>query len=74
MAIAGEAPVGVGRGRGGGARGGVGLENFFVVTAEQVRLPNDCARRARAPASNISEFAVFDVELLPLDGAPKREV
>ena len=42
MAIAGEAPVGVGRGRGGGARGGWELENFSLLR------PSKCACRTTA--------------------------
>ena len=40
------------------------MEEFLVVTAEQRAL-------TRAAAFDISEFAVFDIELLPLDGGPE---
>ena len=71
MAIAGEAPVGVGRGRGGGARG-VGVEEFLVVTAEQVRLPNDRARRARARRHRISLSSLFSTSSCYLSTGPRN--
>lgn len=72
MAIAGEAPVGVGRGRGGGARGGGGIGEFLVVTAEQVRLPNDRARRARARRHRISLSSLFSTSSCYLSTGPRN--
>ena len=73
MAMAGEAPVGVGRGRGGGARGG-GIGEFLVVTAEHrcARYSISCLGHAGIEYLWSSLFSTSSCHLST--GAPKREV